>query len=118
MPCGQTHWYDELHVCPAAHEGHGSVLPHPSGGDPHWAPAAAHDATGVQTHVLPGHVSGELQRPPAQHCCPVSPQATQPPPLHTWFVAHVPHETPQPSSPHVLPVQLPMQLQSPFGLHV
>jgi hypothetical protein len=38
--------------------------------------------------------------------------------LHTWDIPHVPHETPQPSSPHVLPVQFPMQLHRPLGLHV
>jgi hypothetical protein len=95
------------------------VLPHPSGGVPHCAPAALHEASGTHTHLPPEHVSlAEVQLPPAQQASPVAPHATQFPVLsHTWVVPHEPHETPQPSSPQVLPVQLPMQLQRPLGLH-
>jgi hypothetical protein len=72
----------------------------------------------VHTHWLPVHVSGELQLPPRQQACPVAPQGTHAPLLlHTFPEPHVPHETPHPLSPHVLPAQLPMQLQMPFGLH-
>jgi hypothetical protein len=68
VPVGQTHWYDELHDFPPVHEAHVRLPPHPFGGEPHWAPAAAHDASGVQTHVPPEHVSlVALQLPPAQH---------------------------------------------------
>jgi hypothetical protein len=109
-----------LHICPPVHDPHESVPPHSFEGVPHWAPTALHEVAGVQTHVPPEHVSAAVvQLLPAQHASPVAPQATQAPALlHTWDVPHDPHETPHPLSPHILPVQLPMQLHCPLGLHV
>src|SRR5581483_2326537 len=61
--------------------------------------------------------------PPPPSVLPPPPPSPVPPPppsmglgthafcTHIWFIGHVPHEPPQPSSPHVFPLQLAVQRQ-------